>query len=184
MKMLETERLILRPWEESDAEDLYKYAQSPDVWPAAWWPPHTSVENSREIISKILSVPETYAMVHKENNEVIGSIWLTFWNKSKLWLKDTEAELWFWLWVPYWWKSLMPEAAKEILRYAFEDLNLENVWCCYYKWNEKSKRAQEKIWFKYKYTLENVKCSMLNEIRTDIVQCLTRDEWLEMNGKK
>ena len=47
---LETERLILRPWKEDDAESLYKYAKDPKVGPIAGWPVHTSVENSREII--------------------------------------------------------------------------------------------------------------------------------------
>ena len=61
---LETERLILRPWEEGDAEDLYRYASNPDVGPIAGWPVHTSVENSREIIREVLSAPETYAVVH------------------------------------------------------------------------------------------------------------------------
>ena len=48
--MMETERLLLRPWQESDAEALYRWASDPEVGPAAGWAPHTSVENSREII--------------------------------------------------------------------------------------------------------------------------------------
>lgn len=48
---LETERLILRPWKEDDAESLYKYAKDPKVGPIAGWPVHTSVENSREVRS-------------------------------------------------------------------------------------------------------------------------------------
>ena len=47
---LQTERLILRPWKESDAESCYEYAKDPQVGPEAGWPMHTSVENSREII--------------------------------------------------------------------------------------------------------------------------------------
>ena len=46
----ETTRLLLRPWCESDAESCYRYASDPLVGPAAGWPAHTSVENSREII--------------------------------------------------------------------------------------------------------------------------------------
>ena len=60
--ILETKRLILRPWEESDAENLFKYASHPDVGPIAGWAVHTSVENSREIIRSVLSAPETYAV--------------------------------------------------------------------------------------------------------------------------
>ena len=47
MKRMETERLILRPWELSDAEDLYAYASTPKVGPMAGWKPHESVEESR-----------------------------------------------------------------------------------------------------------------------------------------
>lgn len=39
--ILKTERLILRPWEESDSEWLYEYAKDPEVGPIAGWPPHT-----------------------------------------------------------------------------------------------------------------------------------------------
>ena len=44
---LETQRLVLRPWEDEDAPALYKYAQDPRVGPIAGWPAHTSVEHSR-----------------------------------------------------------------------------------------------------------------------------------------
>lgn len=42
--MQTTERLILRPWHEEDAENLYKYASDPDIGPAAGWPVHTSIK--------------------------------------------------------------------------------------------------------------------------------------------
>ena len=72
--ILETERLILRPWCDYDAPDLYIYASDPDVGPPAGWPPHTSVENSLEIIRTVLSAPETYAVCLKESGKPIGSI--------------------------------------------------------------------------------------------------------------
>ena len=64
--ILETERLILRPWEETDAEECYKYAKDPRVGPIAGWPVHTSEEDSRQVIRDVLMVPETYAIVLKE----------------------------------------------------------------------------------------------------------------------
>ena len=57
MVTLETERLLLRPWREEDAPALYFYASDPLVGPAAGWLPHTSVENSRELIQTVLSGP-------------------------------------------------------------------------------------------------------------------------------
>ncbi|WP_247644876.1 GNAT family N-acetyltransferase [Bifidobacterium pseudolongum] len=46
MTTLQTERLVLRPWRESDAEALYEYAKNPNIGPAAGWPPHKDVEDS------------------------------------------------------------------------------------------------------------------------------------------
>ena len=71
---LQTKRLLLRAWKESDAEALYKYARNPNVGPIAGWPPHTSVESSREIIKTVLSAPETYAVVLKETGEAVGCV--------------------------------------------------------------------------------------------------------------
>ena len=64
--MMETERLLLRPWQESDAEALYRWASDPEVGPAAGWSPHTSVENSRDIIRTVLSEEGTFAVVPKD----------------------------------------------------------------------------------------------------------------------
>ena len=172
----ETERLILRPWEEGDAEECYKYAKDPRVGPAAGWPVHTDVENSRLIIRDILMVPETYAIVLKETGLPIGSISLHF--HSHLAEKDDECELGYWIGVPYWGRGLMPEASRELLRHAFGDLKMERVWCAYFEGNEKSKRVQEKLGFKYQRTIENYPVTLLGEIRTDIANLLTKEEWL------
>ena len=96
-RQLETKRLILRPWNEEDAPTLYKYAKSPDVGPIADWPPHTSVENSREIIKDVLSAPETYAVVLKETGEPVGSIGLMIGSRSNFRIPETEAEIGYWI---------------------------------------------------------------------------------------
>ena len=173
----ETERLILRPWEEGDAEECYKYAKDPRVGPAAGWPVHTDVDNSRQIIKDILMVPETYAMVLKETGLPVGSISLHF--HSDLAQKDDECELGYWIGVPLWGQGLVPEASRELLRHAFEDLGMARVWCGYYEGNEKSKRVQEKLGFKYQRTTENVPVPMMGETRTGISNLMTREEWME-----
>ena len=91
---IETERLILRPWDEDDAEDLYQYASDPDVGPPAGWPTHTSVENSREIIRSVLSAPETYAVCLKDHGKPIGSIGL---HRNDLAELEDEYELGYWI---------------------------------------------------------------------------------------
>lgn len=97
-----TERLVLRPWEESDAESLYEYAKDSDVGPIAGWPIHTSVEDSREIIKTVLAVDETYAICKREDNRAIGSIGLMRGKQSNLDIPEDEGELGFWIGVPFW----------------------------------------------------------------------------------
>ena len=101
---LQTKRLILRPWLESDAEALYKYACNPNIGPIAGWPPHTSVKNSREIIKNVLSAPETYAVVLKETGETIGSVGLMT-ARSEIRsarMTGSECEIGYWIGEPYW----------------------------------------------------------------------------------
>ena len=175
---LQTERLILRPWEESDAEECYKYAKDPRVGPIAGWPVHTSVENSRQVIRDVLMVPETYAIILKETGLPIGSIGL---HRNDLAEKADEMELGYWLGVPYWGRGLVPEAAREILRHAFDDLDLARVWCGYYDGNEKSKRVQQKLGFTYQWTTENAPVLQLGETRRAHVNLLTKRDWLKMS---
>lgn len=173
---METRRIILRPWDISDAEELFKYAADPDVGPSAGWPVHTSVDNSREIIKEVLSDAETYAMVLKETGLPIGSIGL---HHNDLAEKDDEVELGYWIGKPYWGQGLVPEAAEEMLRHAFEDLNVKRVWCAYYDGNEKSKRVQEKLGFKHQWTNNNVPVKLLDEIRIGHVNLMTKEEWTD-----
>ena len=155
--ILETERLILRPWEETDVEECYKYAKDPRVGPIAGWPVHTSEGDSRQVIRNVLMVPETYAIVLKETGLPIGSIGL---HHNDLAVKEDEAELGYWLGVEYWGQGFMPEAARELLRHAFLDLNLVRIWCGYYDGNDKSKRVQEKLGFKYQWTTGDTHISL------------------------
>lgn len=177
IKMLETRRLILRPWEESDAENLYQYAKSPEVGPAAGWPPHTSVENSREIIRDVLSEPETYAVILKETGKPVGSVGIMPGMRSHFQLNEDEGEIGYWIAVPFWGQGLIPEAVCEVMRYGFEELGMKKMWCGYYDGNVKSRRVQEKCGFKYHHTAEDVPCSMLDEVRTEHVSCITKEEW-------
>lgn len=178
--ILKTERLILRPWEETDAEECYKYAKDPRVGPAAGWPAHTSVENSRQIIRDVLMKPETYVIVLKETGLPIGSIGL---HHNDLAEKNDEAELGYWIGVPYWGHGLVPEAARELLRHAFEELKLNRIWCGYYDGNDKSRRVQEKLGFKHQWTNEAVPVPQMGETRKGHVNLMTKEEWIAYRAR-
>lgn len=76
----------------------------------------------------------------------------------------------------------MPEASREILRHAFEDLGMNKVWCGYYDGNSKSKRVQEKLGFKYQRKNENVDVPLMKEKRTEHINLMTREDWSEMQS--
>lgn len=173
----ETERLILRPWTIDDADSLYEYAKDPLVGPIAGWPVHTSVDNSREIIKSVLSASETYAVCLKKDNKAIGSIGLIIGEKSNINIVEDEAEIGYWIGVPFWGQGLIPEAVRELMRYAFDDLGMKKLWCGYFDGNEKSKRVQEKCGFKYHHTNKDIEWELMNDIRTEHITSITRRQW-------
>lgn len=174
--MIETKRLILRPWSEEDAEELYKYARDPQVGPSAGWPVHTSVENSREIIRGVLSEPETYAVVLKCTGKPVGSVGIMLQGRGNFPIGEHEAEIGYWIGVPYWGQGLIPEAVRELQRRCFEDLGCTAVWCAYFDGNVKSKRVQEKCGFRYHHT-EGERPTLLGDTRTEHYTHLTKEQW-------
>lgn len=172
-----TERLILRPWKETDAESLYEYAKDSEVGPIAGWPVHTSVENSLDIIRNVLSAEETYAVCLKEDNRAIGSVGLIPPMQSHTSASDDEIEIGYWIGVPFWGKGLIPEAVRRIQEHVFEDLGCSAMWCGYYDGNIKSKKCQEKCGFRYHHTEENKPCALMGDIRTEHFTKLTKAEW-------
>ena len=175
--MLETERLVLRRWEDSDAGDLYEYAKDPDVGPIAGWPPHQNIEESREVIKNVFNGREAYAVCLKTDRKAIGAIELKLNGHTDMTDRDDECELGYWLGKPFWGKGIIPEAAREMLRHAFEDLGMAKVWCGYYDGNTKSKRVQEKCGFCYQWTTQDVDVPLMHEKRIGHVNCLTSEEW-------
>lgn len=180
--ILQTARLILRPWKLEDAKALYECAKDPKVGPAAGWPVHTSVENSREIIENVLSAKETYAIVLKTENTVVGSIGLQIGETSHEGVAEDEAEIGYWIGSKYWGQGLIPEATREIMRYAFENLEMKKLWCGYYEGNEKSHRVQEKCGFHLHHINENMPCPLMNDTRTTYMNCITYEEWKKRGG--
>ena len=171
---LETNRLVLRPWHEEDAKDLYRLACDPEVGPSAGWMPHTSVEHSREIIRTMLSKPTVWAVCGKDGHP-IGNIHLDF--DTPLRERDGECELGYWLGKPFWGQGLMTEAAQVLLSYGFDVLDVPAVWSGYYEENTKSRRVQEKLGFVHHRT-EKIP-SVCIEIKTVHRTCLTREIWEE-----
>ena len=149
--VIETERLVLRSFKQSDLHDFNEYASIPGVGEMAGWKHHETIQKTQEILDKFIKEDKTFAIVLKKNNKVIGSIGV---EKYGLEEKLTEfngyygREIGCVLSKDYWGEGIMPEAVGAVIDYLFNDLNLDFLTCGYYDFNHQSKRVQEKCGFK------------------------------------
>ena len=174
---LETERLILRRWKETDADSLFEYARDPDIGPIAGWPPHKSVEESLNVIRTVFTGAECYAICEKGSDIAIGAVELKLNGHTDMTGRDDECELGYWLGKPFWGRGYMPEAARELLRRGFEVLGMRCIWCGYYEGNTKSKRVQEKLGFSHHHSCDELEVPLMNEVRTGHTNYLTKEQW-------
>ena len=142
---IETERLILRKFRLEDAEDMFKnYTSSEKVTEYLTWKPHENVKGTESYLNYILPEYEkndTYrwAIVWKENNEVIGCIDVVDKNDKKF-----RAELGWVLGDKYWGKGIMPEAGKAVLEQLF-NIGYKRIQALHDVNNPKSGRVMKKI---------------------------------------
>lgn len=175
--ILETERLILRPWRTTDAESLYLYASDDRIGPIAGWPPHRSVEESENIIRSVFAQEGVFAVTLKDDDRPIGCIGLIRGAKSNFPISEDEGEISYWIGVPFWGQGLIPEAIREIIRYGFDDLGLHTLWCGYFDGNDKSRRAQEKCGFRHHHTNAPTYFPLTDDVRVEHVSWLPKENW-------
>lgn len=176
MKTLVTERLTLRAWRLSDAEDVYEYAKSDEVGPAAGWQPHANLKESYNIIEMFIKQKETWALCYNQSGKVIGSIGLHKDNKRNIGHSNARA-LGYVLSKDYWGRGLMPEACQEVIRYGFEELKLEVLSVYHYPFNKRSKRVIEKLGFTYEGTLRKANMIYDGRIVDTLCYSITKEDY-------
>jgi len=176
MKRLETERLILREWRESDSKDLYEYASNELVGPNAGWKPHKNEAESNEIIKMFIEGQCVYAIELKSESKVIGGIGMHE-RTPDLTLKDLkQREIGYVLNPSYWGNGYIPEAVNYLIKYGFNEMGLDQIWCGHYKENMKSKRVNEKCRSKYQFKrVEDIK--LLGEEKEVYYYSIHRDTY-------
>jgi len=145
---MQTDRILLRRWLDSDAPSLFKYASDPDVGPRAGWPPHKSVEESLTVIKDIFSNDETWAIVLKETEDVIGCMGYFTHATSNIPIGENDCEVGYWIAKPYWNKGICTEALRLMLDYCINEKHFENIWSDHFMGNPASGRVMEKCGFK------------------------------------
>ena len=147
---IETPRLILRPWQEADAEDFYEYARVDGVGQRCGWLPHQNLEESRMILQMFMAEKKTFALELKENGKVIGSIGLETRDADlDIPVNLMGREIGYVLNKDYWGRGLMPEAVKAAIDYCFRVLQMDYLACGHFEWNHQSRRVIEKCGFQF-----------------------------------
>jgi len=149
--IIETDRLLLRAFEESDLDDFYAYASIPGVGEMAGWPYHKSIETSKVILQAFLDNKDVFAIFHKADRRVIGSLgvhnsWL---NREEKYNHLRAKNIGYVLSKDYWGQGLVPEAVKAVMNYGFKNLGLEAFSIEHFVENNQSRRVIEKCGFTF-----------------------------------
>jgi RimJ/RimL family protein N-acetyltransferase len=156
MRILETERLLLRHLERDDLESLFALYRDPEI--RRYFPDGTLTrDETREELEWFLGGhpedPELglWATIHKESGEFIGRCGLLPWTIDH----RPEVEVAYLLARAYWGQGLATEAARAIVGHAFERLDVARLVCLIDHANRASIRVAERIGMTFEKQLED-----------------------------
>ena len=148
---IETKRLLLRPFQENDAEAFFACCQNPNLGNNAGWAPHKTLNESREILhGAFIGQEGIWAVTLKDTQQLIASIGI---------VPDPKREnpqvrmLGYWLDEPYWGKGYMSEAVQAVLNYGFNELQLSLITANCYPHNKRSQQVLKRNGFIYEGVL-------------------------------
>ena len=153
---IETERLILRKFEYTDDDSMLRnWIADEKVQTMYSEPVYSTKAEVRELLDKYIGSYEKddcyrWAVIEKASNECIGQI--------AYFLVDSKnhfAEIEYCIGEEYQCKGYATEAAKAVIRYGFDKMNLHKVQICTKTINAPSKRVIEKCGLTYEGTLRD-----------------------------
>lgn len=152
----ETQRFVLRKFQSGDAKNMFdNYASRDVVTKYLSWKSHGAVEDTEAFLNNIV-LPDynnecvyRWAIVLKETNEVIGCIDVVNINSEK-----TRAELGWVLSNDYWGRGIMPEAARIVIKYLFDE-GFSRIQAFHNIENKKSGRVMQKVGMTFEATMKN-----------------------------
>ncbi len=172
---LTTKRLLLKKISLEDIDDIFEYAINPLVGPNAGWKPHQSKKETEEFVKYALKKreygqPGIYSINLLEHKKMIGTIEIHTYHKYK-------AEIGFVLNPDYWNQGIITEAAKAVIVYGFEVLNLCRLSYGYFLFNDRSKRVCEKLEFTFEGILRNKFKNYDGQIIDEAVSSITKEDY-------
>jgi len=150
---LTTDRLVLRAFEDDDAEPLFAHARNPNVTRFTLWDSHKSVAETLAFVRDyarcryLEGTPEPYAITLRADPQskpvgALGCFWASQPNRT--------MELGYWLAEPLWGRGLTVEACRAVLGHAFAACEPERMQA-----RDASRRVLEKLGFRYEGTLRS-----------------------------
>ncbi|MFA9422301.1 MAG: GNAT family N-acetyltransferase [Sedimentibacter sp.] len=152
-KTIETERLILRKFRVSDAEDMYKnWANDDGVTRFLTWPTHSDVEGSRRILETWVKDYEDdknyqWCIELKSIGEAIGSIGVVNYKEN-----IEAVEIGYCIGVKYWNQGITSEALKDVIKFLFKEVGVNRIESRYDTHNPNSGKVMTKCGLKYEGT--------------------------------
>ncbi|SBW03126.1 GCN5-related N-acetyltransferase [uncultured Eubacteriales bacterium] len=141
----ETPRLLLRPFQQGDLDDLFEYGSQPGVGRMAGWRPYATIGDARHALEKNRSNPNIFALVYRKTGKVVGHIAIHEDSENG---RDDTKELGFALNESYQRRGLMSEAVSLVLEHL-SSIGVRKVWACCFQENLPSKRLIEKCGFAF-----------------------------------
>ena len=176
--VIETPRLLLRPYRDADAADLYAYSRDPRVGVIAGWQPHRSEEESLRLLRTVFSAPDVFALELRESGRAVGSIGFVGGHPAGEHPGCPDDEIGYALSPAHWGRGLVPEAMAAVLAYGFGPKGLARIWCSHYAGNWRSARVITKCGFRYAFArTEHV--ADFGEDRQTYFYVLTKEGWRE-----
>lgn len=173
MKTLETPRLVLRNWQTNDVNDLFDIMKNTSV-SMGGWKPHSDINTTFEILKEYIKSDERWAIELKNNGKVIGSIRLyPDINRGKYYAKLIN----YVLSEDYWGNGYMTEAIRRIIKFVFEEMDIDLLTAFHYPDNIKSKRVLERCGFEYEGTIEQGCQRYDGQVFDAVIHCIEKSDY-------
>lgn len=172
---IEATRLHLRRLTMRDAQDVFAYSRDPLVAEHVLWEAHKSVSETRGYIRYMLrkyryGEPSSWGICLNEDDVVIGTIGF-MWIQSE----NAAAEVGYSLSRAHWNKGYMTEALSALLRYAFEEMELNRIEAMHETTNPASGAVMRKCGMQREGTMHERLINKGRYVDVDLYSILRRD---------
>lgn len=173
IKDLSIDEIILRTPRITDLHAFNYYAKKPNIGPNAGWKPHESLKESEQFLKMFIIQKNVWAITLKDCDIMIGSISLN--NQEFNFVEGNGIEIGYVLDDTYWQKGYMTKILGRVIKYLFEETDINYISIYHYEDNIGSKRVIEKN--NFKYIDEILKIDSFDILRVSLKYKLLKEEY-------